>query len=242
MRHYGLIGHPLGHSFSARFFADKFAAEGIDACYDNYDLNSIDEVRDLWPRLAGFNVTIPYKQDIIPYLSSMSEEAQAIGAVNVVRVSGDQLHGYNTDVIGFRESLRPLLQPWHTHALVLGTGGASKAVCHALNQLGIAWTYVSRTPRPGYLTYEQLRQEPQHIAESLLIVNCSPLGTYPHIEGCPDIPYDRLTPRHLCYDLVYNPERTRYMELASAQGASVKNGLEMLHLQALAAWDIWNRE
>lgn len=243
MLSYGLIGHPLGHSFSARFFADKFQRECIDASYSNYDLADISEVEQL-RHLQGFNVTIPYKQAILPYLASISPEAQAIGAVNTVRVVDGQFHGYNTDVIGFRESLAAWLrtqniEPSSLQALVLGTGGASKAICHALTQLGICWQYVSRTPDGGCLCYADLHEHPNLLQTHRLIVNCTPLGTYPKVETCPDLPYSALAPSHLLYDLVYNPEETLFLRHGREAGCATKNGLEMLHLQALAAWDIW---
>ena len=242
---YGLIGYPLGHSFSAKFFADKFEKEHIAAAYQNFEIEEAETLLDIvaeHPTLKGFNVTIPHKQAVIPYLSEMSEEARAIGAVNVVRVisEGDQfkLKGYNSDVIGFCRSLQPLLQPCHRKALVLGTGGASKAVIHGLHKLGISPTYVSRTRREGVLAYEDLTQE--IINEHLVIVNCSPVGMFPHTDECPNIPYEYLTPQHLLYDLVYNPLETLFLKKGATAGAITKNGLEMLHLQALASWDFWH--
>lgn len=240
MKCFGLIGHPLGHSFSARYFAEKFAAEGIDARYDNYDLAGIEEVETL-RRLSGFNVTIPYKQVVIPYLDGMSDEARAIVAVNTIRVENGRFYGYNTDVIGFRESLRDWLAEDNASirsALVLGTGGASKAVCYALTQLGIAWQLVSRTPKEGCLTYNDLRKETA-LASIDLVVNCTPLGTFPNVDTSPDLPYESLNPAIRLYDLVYNPEETLFLRRGREQGCPVKNGLEMLHRQAEAAWKIW---
>lgn len=240
MKCFGLIGHPLGHSFSARYFAEKFAAEGIDARYDNYDLAGIEEVETL-RRLSGFNVTIPYKQAVIPYLDGMSDEARAIGAVNTIRVDNGRFYGYNTDVIGFRESLRDWLAEDNASirsALVLGTGGASKAVCYALTQLGIAWQLVSRTPKEGCLTYKDLRKETA-LASIDLVVNCTPLGTFPNVDTSPDLPYESFNPAIRLYDLVYNPEETLFLRRGREQGCPVKNGLEMLHRQAEAAWKIW---
>lgn len=244
-KEYGLVGHPLGHSFSAAFFTDKFNAEGIDAVYHNFDLPSIEEIKTLCQThqdLCGFNVTIPYKQAIIPYLDVMSEEAQRIGAVNVVRVvrneHGDvHLEGYNSDIIGFCQSLSPLLSSDHQKALVLGTGGASKAIVHGLRQLGISSILVSRTAKDGVIAYEDLT--PEVMQTHLLVVNCSPLGMFPKVDAAPNIPYELLTHKHICYDLVYNPEETLFMKRSAAQGAVVKNGLEMLHRQALAAWEMW---
>lgn len=239
---YGLIGHPLTHSFSFRYFAEKFAAEGIEARYDNYDLADIREVDNL-RHLDGYNVTIPYKQAVIPYLDGMSDEARAIGAVNTVRVENGRYYGYNTDVIGFRESLREWLAKDNasvSKALVLGTGGASKAVCYALTQLGITWQLVSRTPKEGCLTYADLRKETA-FASIDLIINCTPLGTFPNVDTCPDLPYESFTPTIRLYDLVYNPEETLFLRRGREQGCPVKNGLEMLHRQAEAAWDIWTQ-
>lgn len=260
MKKFGLIGMPLGHSFSARFFAEKFAKEGIDARYDNYEMADVDGLRTLIEsdaELCGLNVTIPHKQAVIPLLDEMSDEARSIGAVNVIKVMRQDgsvhLKGYNSDVIGFVESIRPLLPaltPLHhkpytinstpspLKALVLGTGGASKAVIAGLQQLGVEPTYVSRHPIEGGLTYDDLTAEV--MKTHTVIVNCSPVGMHPHVDAAPAIPYHLLTPQHILYDLVYNPLNTRFMQLGRAQGATVKNGLEMLHLQALAAWTFWN--
>lgn len=250
MKKFGLIGFPLGHSFSARFFAEKFATEQIDARYDNYEMPTVEGLRNLIDadaELCGLNVTIPHKQAVIPLLDALSDEAREIGAVNVIRIERNadgavRLEGYNSDIIGFKESLAPLLRPHHKRALVLGTGGASKAIVVGLRQLGIEPTYVSRRPAPGQLTYADF-SDPQRariiLEEHTLIVNCSPVGMHPHVDEAPAIPYELLTPRHLLYDLVYNPLETRFMQLGRQQGATVKNGLEMLHLQALAAWEMW---
>lgn len=248
MKKYGLIGYPLGHSFSAKFFAEKFAKEGLDARYDNYEMASVDTLRALIAadaRLCGLNVTIPHKQAVIPLLDDLTPEARAIGAVNVIRIlrGADgtlRLIGCNSDVIGFTDSLRPLLQPHHARALVLGTGGASKAVVAGLRSLGITPTYVSRRPIEGGLTYAELT--PDVMAAHTLIVNCSPVGMHPHTDEAPAIPYEQLTPRHLLYDLVYNPLETRFMQLGREHGAVVKNGLEMLHRQAIVAWEMWLRD
>ena len=248
MKKFGLIGFPLGHSFSARFFAEKFANEGLDARYDNYEMPTVEGLRDMIAadlELCGLNVTIPHKQAVIPLLDELTPEARAIGAVNVIRIVRDGQHelrliGCNSDVIGFTDSIRPLLQPHHTKALVLGTGGASKAVVAGLHSLGIQPTYVSRRPIKGGLTYDDLT--PEVMAAHTVIVNCSPVGMHPHTDEAPAIPYELLTPRHLLYDLVYNPLETRFMQLGRAQGATVKNGLEMLHLQAIAAWKMWGEE
>ncbi|MBR4128085.1 MAG: shikimate dehydrogenase [Bacteroidaceae bacterium] len=246
MEAYGLVGHPLGHSFSAGYFAEKFAREGIDATYSNFDFPDIAQLTTLIAEntcLRGVNVTIPHKQSVIPLLDELSAEAQEIGAVNVVRIKREKdgavrTKGYNSDVIGFVESLRPLLKSHHSRALVLGSGGASKAVAFGLRKLGIIPTYVSRTKRSDALTYEELTSEV--LDAHHVIVNCSPVGMFPHVEEAPNLPYHLLTPLHLCYDLVYNPLETSFMRKASEQGTVVKNGLEMLHLQAEAAWDFWH--
>uniref|UniRef100_UPI003FEEFA43 shikimate dehydrogenase family protein n=1 Tax=Alloprevotella sp. TaxID=1872471 RepID=UPI003FEEFA43 len=247
MKLYGLLGYPLGHSFSAKYFAEKFAKEGIDATYKNFEFAEVaDAVAYLLQQddLQGFNVTIPHKQAIMPYLNGLSAEAEAIGAVNVVCVKRDadgmvKLLGCNSDVVGFSNSIQPLLRPkLHSKALVLGTGGASKAVMYGLRKLGVEPIYVSRTPKEGQLTYNDLT--PEVMRDYKVIVNCTPLGMYPKVDACPDIPYQYLTPDHLLYDLVYNPLETLFMKRGAAQGAVVKNGLEMLHLQAEAAWVDWN--
>ncbi len=247
MKLYGLLGYPLGHSFSAKYFAEKFAKEGIDATYKNFEFAEVaDAVAYLLQQddLQGFNVTIPHKQTIMPYLNGLSAEAEAIGAVNVVCVKRDadgtvKLLGCNSDVVGFSNSILPLLRPkLHSKALVLGTGGASKAVMYGLRKLGVEPIYVSRTPKEGQLTYNDLT--PEVMRDYKVIVNCTPLGMYPKVDACPDIPYQYLTPDHLLYDLVYNPLETLFMKRGAAQGAVVKNGLEMLHLQAEAAWVDWN--
>lgn len=241
---YGLVGFPLGHSFSRAYFTDKFRKENIDAEYVNFELPDIDGIKEIvasTPLLRGFNVTIPYKSGIIPYLTRLSEEAAEIGAVNVVRVERDgSLSGFNSDVYGFTESLRPLIDATHRRALVLGSGGASKAVCHGLKMLGIEPTVVSRTPVPGALTYASLT--PETVGNHTVIVNTTPLGMYPRVDTCPDIPYDALTPRHVCFDLVYNPTETLFMRKSAEAGATVKNGLEMLHLQAERSFELWQSD
>ena len=242
---FGLVGYPLGHSFSESFFNNKFNSEGIDAQYLNFEIPNINEFRNIIntnTNLRGLNVTIPYKEQVIPYLDDIDITASEIGAVNVVKFirNGNNLilKGFNSDVIGFCNSLKPLLKPHHTYALVLGTGGAAKAIAHGLKSLGIEPIYVSRTKKDGVLTYDELT--PEIIKKYQVIVNTTPAGMYPHVDTCPDIPYHLLTPQHLCYDVVYNPEVTLFMKKSQEQGAMVKNGLEMLILQALAAWEIWN--
>ena len=278
MNTYGLIGYPLGHSFSRKFFTEKFEKEGIDAQYLNFEIPSIEEFPDIIknnPKLRGLNVTIPYKQQVMQYLDEISEEAKAIGAVNVVRIErpspqpspimgretmrnagnkpdglpikGDMseglrgsLIGYNSDVIGFVESIRPLLKAHHKKALILGTGGASKAIRYGLEKkLGMKTLFVSRSAREGMITYEEVTAEV--LKEYEVIVNCSPVGMYPHVDECPALPYEAMNENNLLYDLVYNPLETLFMKKGAEQGATVKNGLEMLHLQAIASWKFWEK-
>ena len=241
MDRYGIIGFPLGHSFSRAFFTEKFQKEHIDAEYVNFEIPSahlLPEIVRSNPHLRGLNVTLPYKEAVIPMLDSMSDEAREIGAVNVIQVREGRLKGFNSDIIGFMDSLRPLLKPWHQHALVLGTGGASRAIRVGLERLGLDWTYVSRTAAEGRLTYSALT--PEVMEHFQVIVNCSPVGMFPKVDACPDIPYHLLSSRHLLYDLVYNPEETLFLKRGAQQGATIKNGLEMLHLQALASGEFWN--
>lgn len=246
MKLYGLIGFPLGHSFSAKFFTEKFAAEGIDAEYRNFELPDVGMLMELtaeYPELEGFNVTIPYKKQILPYLTELSPQARAIGAVNTVKVCHDPdgnvtaLIGHNTDAPAFARTVAPLLPVEALSALVLGTGGASCAVCNALEALGVGYTRVSRS---AGLTYKALT--PEIIDGNMLIVNTTPLGMSPDTDSCPNVDYSALTPRHVCYDLVYNPAETLFLRKAAARGATTKNGLEMLHLQALLAWQFWNKQ
>jgi shikimate dehydrogenase len=245
MQLFGLIGHPLGHSFSKKYFTEKFAREGIDAAYELFDMDNISLLPEVLTdeRLVGLNVTIPYKEQVIPYLDALDERAAEVGAVNVIRIvrDGDRvlLTGSNSDVVGFRESIRPLLKPHHKKALILGTGGASKAVAYGLKELDIASQLVSRTQHKEGFTYEQLDKA---ILEAYtVIVNASPVGTFPHTDEAPAIPYEFLTANHLLFDLVYNPPITRFLALGQEQGATIKNGLEMLEGQAIEAWRIWNR-
>ncbi|MDE6109384.1 MAG: shikimate dehydrogenase [Muribaculaceae bacterium] len=240
---YGLLGRKLGHSFSRAYFMDKFAREGIDAEYLNFELPDIDGLPQLLaqhPGLRGFNVTIPYKQAVMPMLASLDESARRVGAVNVVRVETDgSLRGFNTDAQAFAVSLGRLLagRPKPAGALVLGTGGASLAVNAALRGMGIVPQPVSRTPGKGILSYQDLT--PEVMAAHTLVVNATPLGTFPKCDEAPGIPYDALTPAHACFDLVYNPDPTLFMRLAAARGAAACSGLEMLQLQADASWRIW---
>lgn len=241
MDQFGLIGKQLGHSFSPKFFKEKFEKEHIKAAYHAFELSEIDQVIDLIKKtqdLRGLNVTIPYKESIIPYLDELDPGAAKIGAVNCIQfLKNGKLKGYNTDIIGFTESLKPLLKSYHQRALILGSGGASKAVAQALNNLSIQYKIVSRN---GLINYTNL----QHAAieSHTLIINTTPLGMFPDIDSYPQIPYEALTAKHLIYDLVYNPVKTKLMTMAESKGAVVKNGYEMLVLQAEVAWKIWNAE
>ncbi len=245
MDKYGLIGYPLGHSFSVSYHNQRFADEGINAKYINFEIPSIDELPEVLgsnPELKGLNVTIPYKEKVIEFLDYISPEARAIGAVNVIRVIHEgkniKLKGYNSDVIGFTQSIEPMLESHHKRALVLGTGGASKAVAYGLKSLGVEPVFVSRYERPGTIQYDSITPEVVH--EYPVIVNCTPLGMFPKIDTCPQLPYEALDDKNILYDLIYNPDETLFMRLGARQGAAVKNGLEMLLLQAFASWEFWN--
>lgn len=246
---YGLVGFPLKHSFSSKFFNEKFTREGIEAEYLNFEIEDVLQIREVIlfnQYLRGLNVTIPYKEKVIPFLNEISPEAEKIGAVNVIKVERRpndmyfyRLIGYNTDYIGFKKSIEPLIRTEiHQKALILGTGGASKAVAQALEDLNIEWKYVSRTGGNNKFTYDEI--DAGILNEYKIIVNCSPVGTFPKTDECPNIPYQLLTSEHLLYDLVYNPAETLFLKKGKAQGATTKNGAEMLELQALAAWEIWN--
>lgn len=245
-RKFGLIGYPLGHSFSRQYHNERFARLGIDAIYNNYELPDISQLPQLIAsdsNIEGLNVTIPYKEAVIPYLDKIDETARAIGAINVIRITRRngqvQLEGYNTDYIGFARSFTPLLKGVKHHkALVLGTGGASKAIAAALQNMGIAVTKVSRHPTAGQLAYSEL--SPAVMASHTVIVNATPVGMYPATDACPPVPYELITPAHICYDAIYNPTETTFMKRAAMQGATVSNGLQMLYGQADAAWEIWN--
>ena len=247
MDKYGLIGYPLGHSFSIGYFNEKFENEGIDARYINFEIPTIEhlrEVLDSTPDLKGLNVTIPYKEKVIEYLDSVSPEARAIGAVNVIKVThkGKKtlLKGFNSDVIGFTQSIEPMLEKCHKKALILGTGGASKAIDYGLRSLGLETVFVSRYERPGTVQYDKLK--PEDVKEYNVIVNCTPLGMYPKTEECPLLPYEAMDSNNLLYDLIYNTDETMFMKMGKKYGATVKNGLEMLLLQAFASWEFWNGE
>lgn len=257
MKHFGLIGFPLGHSFSKQYFTEKFQRESIEARYDLYPLTHIEAFNTLFQDkpLDGLNVTIPYKEQIIPFLHELDTTAAKIGAVNVVkftiRKGETYLIGYNTDVIGFVESIRPYISLLQERiggesstksplkALVCGTGGAAKAIQYGLERLGIKVQFVSRQKRENYLTYEELT--PDILATHPILVNATPLGTYPQINECVSINFDWITSQHLLFDVVYNPEETLFLQQGKKKGAITINGLEMLHLQAQAAWTIWNQ-
>lgn len=243
MRRYGLIGRPLGHSFSARYFAEKFQREGIAGCrYDLFELSEIDRLPELletYPDLCGFNVTIPYKRSVFDYLHEVADEAQRIGAVNCVRCCEGRLKGYNTDIEGIRLSLSMLLQGADPGAaLVLGTGGASQAVQYALAEAEIPFSIVSRNAARGNLSYADLT--PDMLKEYRLIVNATPVGTFPHVDQAPLLPYEALSESHYLFDLVYNPERTLFLLRGAEYGAHTLNGRPMLEAQAEASWRIWN--
>ena len=247
MDRYGLIGYPLGHSFSINYFNEKFENEGIDAVYENFEIPQIEDIKeiiDAHPDLRGLNVTIPYKQAVMKFIKELSPEAKTIGAVNVIRIEhrGNKavLKGFNSDVIGFVRSIEPLLNTYHQRALILGTGGAAKAVEYGLQQLGIESLFVSRTKKQNAITYEEVT--PELVKTHCVIVNCTPKGMYPNIDECPALPYEAIDNHHLLYDLLYNPDETKFLRKGAERGATVKNGLEMLLLQAFASWEIWNGE
>jgi len=245
MDKYGLIGYPLGHSFSIGYFNEKFANEGIDAQYINYEIPSIEDLPEILAsnvELKGLNVTIPYKEKVIDYLDMISPEAKAIGAVNVIRVmhkgNNIQLKGFNSDVIGFTRSIEPLLESFHKKALILGTGGASKAIDYGLKSLGLETLFISRSEKSNAKRYEEVTSD--IIKEYNVIVNCTPIGMYPQADTCPLLPYEAMDSHTLLYDLIYNPDETLFMKKGKKQGATVKNGLEMLLLQAFASWEFWH--
>jgi len=248
MEKYGLLGNPLEHSFSKTYFNQKFKAEQIDAEYVNFEIPNIKELRNIVkanPNLKGLNVTLPYKTEVIPLLDEVDADAKLIGAVNVISFKKGnfgkiKLKGYNSDIIGFRQSIAPLLNETHRKALILGTGGSSKAVFRGLKQLGIASTFVSRNTKEYCITYQEISAK--ILSQYTVIVNTTPLGMYPHIDNSPPFPYDLLTPNHLLYDLLYNPDETRFMQKGKEKGATVKNGLEMLLLQAFASWEMWHKK
>jgi len=243
MNRYGLIGYPLSHSFSEGFFADKFRQQGITDCiYQNFPLENIQDIQKLlgdFSDLKGLNVTIPYKEKVLPYLTNSNEIVKTIGACNCIRIQGKDLIGYNTDAIGFEKSLVKHLQPHHSRALILGEGGAAKAVAYTLKKLGIEHLNVVRRGKPDGHKILFTELTPTLINLHAVIINTTPVGMYPNIDECPMINYDALTPRHYLYDLIYNPEKTLFLQRGELQGAFIKNGYEMLVLQAEESWKIW---
>lgn len=238
---FGLLGRNISYSFSQGYFTQKFKDLGLNEySYENFDIQRIEELEMVLSQsdIKGLNVTIPYKEEVIPFLDELDAKAEKIGAVNTINITKNGLKGFNTDAYGFQKSLEPFLKSHHTKALILGTGGASKAVRFVLDELGIVNTYVSRQKKEGQFSYDELDREV--IEGHPLIINCTPLGTYPNIAEKPNIPYQFLNKDHLLYDLIYNPEKTTFLTLGEASGASICNGLQMLKLQAEKAWEIWN--
>ena len=243
MKLYGLIGFPLTHSFSKKYFTEKFQRENItDSNYENFPLLSLDEFPGLihsHPELKGLNVTIPYKEQMLKFLDEIDEAAKEIGAVNTIKIADGKLKGFNTDYLGFMQSIIKILEPHHSHALILGTGGSSKAVGYGLKKMGIDFHYVSRNPEQlEELNYSELDKDA--IRSHKLIINTTPLGMFPDVDQCPPISYEFLTASHLLYDLIYNPEETLFLKKGKEQMAKTENGLEMLQLQAERSWEIWN--
>ena len=241
---FGLIGKNINYSFSKKYFTAKFEKEElIGYSYENFDLQAISQFPKIIRKnsnLKGLNVTIPYKEKIIPYLDKLNDKATKIGAVNCIKITKKgKLKGYNTDYYGFKKSLKPLLQPHHQKALILGTGGASKAVAYALEELGILHTFVSRSKTEDALDYKYINATT--FDNFQIIINCTPLGTHPNIDEFPPIPYDFFTEEHIAFDLIYNPEETEFLKRAKAKNATTKNGYEMLVLQAEKGWKIWNK-
>ncbi|AUP78058.1 shikimate dehydrogenase family protein [Flavivirga eckloniae] len=244
MNKLGLLGKDISYSFSRTYFKKKFENENItNTTYENFDIKSI----DLFPSiikntsdLKGLNVTIPYKEVVMPYLDKVNKKAKAIGAVNTIKVTKKgKLVGYNTDCYGFKKSIEPFLKPHHKSALILGTGGASKAIAYTLKKLGITYQYVSRKQSEGIgFTYDLLTEDA--IKQHQIIINCTPLGTFPNVDDCPDIPYQAISNQHILFDLIYNPEETKFLKSGKSNGAITINGLNMLKLQAEKAWSIWN--
>jgi len=242
MKRFGLIGKTLDHSFSKTFFEDYFTKENIQASYENFPLSSIEELKDLFNEedISGLNVTIPYKEAIIPFLDELSDDAKEIGAVNVIAFENNKKIGYNTDAFGFHQSIKPFLTNQHERALILGTGGASKAVAHVFKSLGIDVIFISRTPKgSNQYHYDEINEH--MIRACKVIVNCTPLGTYPNVEEFVELPFNELTEHHLVIDLIYNPSKTKFLDLAQQNNATILNGYSMLQQQALKAWEIWNK-
>ncbi|MEP5255243.1 MAG: shikimate dehydrogenase [Winogradskyella arenosi] len=242
---FGLLGRDISYSFSRGYFAEKFKTENLPHSYVNFDLPNIDAFKSVianTPNIKGINVTIPYKEEVMPLLDELNETAKKIGAVNTIKITkANKLVGYNTDYYGFKNSLEPHLKPHHTQAIILGTGGASKAIAYALEQLNITYSYVSRTQKEGVrYTYEDLTEA--ILDQHKIIINCTPIGTFPKVEQCPKLPYEGLTAEHILYDLIYNPMQTKFLAFGKQKGATTINGSEMLRLQAEKSWEIWNME
>ena len=244
MNKLGLLGKNISYSFSKSYFKKKFENENIkDTSYENFDIENIDLFASIIKNtkgIKGFNVTIPYKEQVIPYLDKINKKAKAIGAVNTIKITKKgKLVGYNTDCYGFKNTLKPLIKAQHKNALILGTGGASKAIAYSLNEMGIKYKYVSRTLKNGVeFSYDSLTEK--DILENQIIINCTPLGTFPNIENCPNIPYNTINKGHILFDLIYNPEETKFLQQGKQNGATIINGLNMLRLQAEKSWSIWD--
>lgn len=244
MAKFGLIGKNIDYSFSRAYFTEKFTSENLEHSYQNFDIQSIDEFPEIIKNtnnLNGLNVTIPYKEQVIPYLNKLNKKAKTIGAVNTIKITKKgKLIGYNTDYYGFKKAIEPYLKKHHKRALILGTGGASKAIAYALERLGISYNYVSRTiSEKASLSYDTLTKS--DIQSHQIVVNCTPLGTHPKTNNCPEIPYEAISDKHLLFDLIYNPEETKFLNLGKLKGATICNGYKMLELQAEKAWSIWNK-
>ncbi|WP_418263314.1 shikimate dehydrogenase family protein [Flavobacterium faecale] len=244
-KRYGLLGKNISYSFSRGYFKEKFESGNYEGCsYENFDIPEITDFPSIIEHhpsdLKGINVTIPYKEVVIPYLDKLSKKAAKIGAVNTIKITKKgKLKGYNTDYYGFKKSLQSLLQPHHQKALILGTGGASKGVAFALEELGIQYTFVSRGNKANTIDYSQINEATFN--QYHIIINCTPVGTSPNIDACPDIPYEYFSDKHIAYDLIYNPAETKFLQQAKAKGSQIKNGLKMLELQAEKSWEIWNK-
>ena len=242
MRTFGLIGYPLSHSFSQKYFADKFSSLGLDDCeFRNFRIENISDFSKIISKnssLEGLSVTIPYKEAVIPFLDGLDQTAKSIGTVNCIKIKSKIKIGYNTDAFGFRQAIKPFLQSHHSKALILGTGGASKAVAYVLKEIGIEYFFVSRKKNPTNLSYHELNE--QAIQNFPFIINTTPLGMFPEIETMPAIPYEAITEKHFLFDLIYNPAQTLFLKNGKAKGALVQNGLTMLKQQAEKSWEIWN--
>lgn len=243
-KRYGLLGRNINYSFSKGYFTEKFKNENFEGCtYENFDIPEITKLPEIIknnPDLKGLSVTIPYKETVIPYLDKLSKKAALIGAVNTIKITKKgKLKGYNTDYYGFKKALKPLLKKRHKKALILGTGGASKGVAFALDELGISYTFVSREAKENAISYDQVTAST--FDDYQIIINSTPVGTSPNIEAFPSIPYEFFTKKHIAFDLIYNPSETQFLRRAKEKGAQIKNGLDMLIFQAEKAWEIWNK-